>query len=259
MVAVGVRVGVTVGTRVGVTQGRASSGLAQYLPSIYGIYPIWHHASTTPNADGAISAIADVSLGLYPLSQGTPANQPSRGSGKITFDGGDWMETADATLSGFATGSAYTLLLVIECDSATPAAVQEFAGWGHTSSAARYGYIAHRTDDEMTALQRHGGTAQSVIGTTNLDSTRITLVGVFTNGASGNIALYRQNALENTSATSDPGSTVSDRFSLGGVYLGAAPATGLNGALVAACAVSVAADATMRGQWQAWADAGCPL
>jgi len=245
------------GHRLG--QGADSSALKRYLPSIAGIYPVWHHASTTPNTDGAISAIADVSLGLYPLSQGTPANQPSRGSGKITFDGDDWLETADATLCGFATGSAFSLLMVVEMNSGTPGTRNEVGGWGDAAVLTENGYLAHSAADFLEAYNRHGGTNLVATGATALDATRRTYMMVATNGASGNVLSYIGNVLEATSGTGNPGSNASDRFSLGGVFLGANPTSSLSGAIIAACAVSIAADATMRGQWENWANAGCPL
>lgn len=224
---------------------------------LWGVYPLWHASSTTPNADGAVSALADMSLATYPLSQGTGANQPTRGSGKIAFAGSHWLETSNATLAGWATGGSHTLMIVAEFSGSTPASGETAAGWGSTAAAARYSYIGHTSGDKALATQRHGGTAVSATDAANADATRRAYVGEYELGASGVCRLYVANSLVATSSTADPGSTAGDRFSFGGVYM-TTIGRHMNGAIVVAMAMPRLATAGERTQWSAYLTAGCP-
>lgn len=235
----------------------ASSATGATVPLfLWGVFPLWHHGATTPDADGAISAIADMSLGLYPLSQGTGAAQPDRGSGKITFDTDEFVESSDATLAGFATGASFAALIVADLNGSTPSTSETILSWTSTVSGTRKSYMRHNVADKMLSFQQHGGTSVTATSTANMDATRKTYISNHTGGASSVTTQYVSNILDGTSATADTGSTAGNRFGLGAETV--TPSFFFNGSIIAACAMSREATAGERAEWEAYLTAGCP-
>lgn len=260
MTAVGQRVGARVGHRVGVTMGRAGVGLASYLPTLYGSAPIWHAGSTTPNADGAISAIADVSLGLYPLSQGTGGNQPTRGGGKVTYATNDYMGSTDATLCAWGDGrNAVTVAVIAECNAGTPSANEALIGFGNSGTANNYLRMVHDTSDRLLAGRGNGaGGEVAATSAAGITSTRRAYIATYAGGASDTINLYQDGAVIAGPATGAVAVYTCNQFALGCLWRTTA-ASFANASIVVAFALPRVATAGEIAAWTAYKDAGCPL
>lgn len=241
------------------SSSRRAGGVASYLPTLYGTAPIWHHASTTPNADGAISAMADISLGLYPLSQGTAGNQPTRGGGKVNFATDDFIASVDATLTGWASAQAAVSIWVIgECNGSTPAANETIAGFGSSASNNRYIRLVHDTSDRLLAARGKGDGTEPCNGVSaaGITATRSAYVVTFTGGASDTVTTYRDGT-QIATGTGAVDSYVTNQFSLGALWRSTAAAF-FNGAIVAAGVKNGVLTAGEIAQITAYKDAGAP-
>jgi hypothetical protein len=253
--ASGSRVGQRVGQRVGVQMGRAGgalTGMALYLPSLYGVYPIYHADSTTPNEDGAVSAVADASLGLYPVSQGTGGNQPLRGSGLITFDGtDDCLSTTDATVL------AYGNLTSHGCGFLASLAVTAPASAADVVCAWVIGTQPHRL--ELSAAERLRPRKGALVGESAgqiFDGTQRSTVIDWQSGANGDVLCYVAGALDYTLPITGAGTGAPTLMSFGALAAGLQSA---NIAMRAWCVTAESPTAQMRTEWDAYVAAGCPL
>ena len=229
-----------------------SRGIASYLPALYGVVPIWHWSETTPDTTGAISAIADVSLGLYPLSQGTPANQLVRDSNGyiVSANGTDNMASVDATLLGYGDLTSHDACLMVAGTVGTvQAGTRIIAGWNNASNGNRL----EVSGSELFRLRKETTVANSA--TDIVDSTMKSMIVHFQSGAEGDVLGYINGTLVQTLAVTGSATPAPTSFNLGGT--GASGST--DNRIMAACAFGSAPTTEQRAQWDAWTAAGCPL
>lgn len=241
-------VDVRVGHRVGKSLGRGGGGIASYLPSLYGVVPIWCATEVT---DGAVSALADLSLGLYELT--SPTNNPTASGGLITFDGSnDTMGTTDATLLGWGTlTSVGATLFFSGYVPSNPAGADAHAwGWDRSSSNGT------RMQSSTTRVPRPQKSIFEADSTGQTLSTDASWVIAFEPGAEGDVYVYRDGVLVHTMDATGATPLAPFYFGFGSRAAGANPCP-----LVfrAAAAMPGIATTTQRNEWTAWHAAGCPL
>jgi hypothetical protein len=235
--------------------------MALYLPTLYGSFPIWHHGSTTPDSDGAISAIADASLGLYPVSQASGPAQPTRGSGKITFTANDYMRTVAAALAAYPDSRhAWTFWAIAELNAGTPGTNEALFSWGDSAIANNYIYGYHTVVDKLSTTHTTSAGGATNASAATQDATRAAYIFQGTGGASTEtVSSYKNNSLTSMGAnTAAIASHISNGFVIGALYR-ASPSRYFNGSIVACGALDRVMTSDERAQLQAWFNAGAPL
>ncbi len=242
--------------------GPASGATGVVMPLwLWGVYPLWHHSSTTPNVDGPLSALADMSLGLYPLSQGTGTNQPTRGSGKITFTTDDSLRSTAAALCAFPDNChAWSFGAIAELNNATPAANECVGSWGSTASNNNFVAARHMTTDKLNTVRsgNPGPVTVSHNSTANMDATRAAYVWQGSGGAlQDTLSSYKDGVITASAVNAAALNVTTDLFGLGCLQR-TANTNFLNGAIVAAWAMDRVPSAGELAQWNAYMTAGAP-
>lgn len=262
MVAIGKRVGVSVGKVAGLTLGRSGNPLAQYLSGIYTVNPFWlFRAGYVTETAGAISAAADASLGLYPVSQGTAANQPTLAGDKATFASNDYLFSTAAGLVSIPDARApWSIWFIAELNGSTPAANECIAAWGNTAAAQPYALAWHSTTDKLSALrQTPAQPAITYASTANADATRALYVVQGTGGATTDtISVYKNTVLAGGAAASGTiGAETHDRFAIGALVRSTVGSF-YNGSIVALGVRAGLYTAGEQTQLNNWRLAGAP-
>jgi len=158
MAGVGRQVGRGVGRQVGRSLVRSSSVLARYLPSLYKLpgVVIAHHAVTSPNVDGAVQAFSNINGPGTAFSQMVSGAKPTRGGGKITFDGSaDYLESINAHGTYPNAQSAATLVFLgCTLRASIPATAECLGGWFGPNSADFCDATQSVTTGRLTSRRR---------------------------------------------------------------------------------------------------------
>jgi hypothetical protein len=217
--------------------------------------PVWNGKSTTPNVDGAVSAVADCNTGAYPLAQATAGNQPSRSGGAtpiITYDGSDdWTDSTDATLLAMGNVTSHGATIFAQMNIIASATSRQPIGW--QGATANESLRLESTAAEELRIRKAATVASS--GLTPSGS-MFDVVAQWESGAEGDGYVYSAGVLVYTLAVT-------------GVTPGA-PTAFTNGALVGGgSAINVAfgpravmgreATSDERAEWSAYLAAGYPL
>jgi hypothetical protein len=215
--------------------------------------PVWNGKSTTPNVDGAISAIADNNTGTYPLAQGTAGNQPTRNGAVIEFDGtDDWMNTADATVAGLGDLTAHDATIFGAWFSGNGAGTGTIAGWWLPVDANGRSRI-EVTATEMLRLRKSSTVANSATAMTT--PTKSAIVH-WESGAEGDAFGYVAGSLVQTLAVTGVTLAAPTSFTVGANDAAGSPSI-LR--LTALAAMGRAPTAGERAEWDSYVTAGCPL
>lgn len=242
-----------------------ASPLAQYLPTIYRQpgTAIWVFRRPYITDDGVtISAAADLSLGLSPLSQGTAARQPGVDlvGGRATFLAAtvQYLACSAAGLVAFPDNrGAASLSHVSEMHNLTPGAQMCVGGWTNTGAFSTYLLGFHTVGDNLRTQRAAGGSTVTATGAAAVTETKATYIHQDTGGATDStLTNYRENTADGT-GTGAMGATTNNMFAIG-AWVGSSAIQPWTGSMHGAIAMNRVPTATERAQITAWGAAGCP-
>ena len=216
---------------------------------------VWNPRSTTPNEDGAISAIADCNTGAFPLAQAVEANQPARSGGAtpiITYDvTGDFMDSTDATLIAMGDLTSHDATIFAQMNVIGSGTGRRPIGW---QSADLDGNTRLETSAAEELRIRKAGTIAST-GLTPSGS-MFDVIAQWDSGAEGDAFVYSAGVLIYTLAVTGETPEAPTTFTTGA---GIAAASPLNVAFGPRAAMGRAATSAERTEWAAYLAAGYPL